>query len=110
MIALMTTIRPPDWDLATVEERCRLGAEPYTAIPGLRSKTFWVDDAEREVGGFYLFDDARSADAFLDSERWRVTIPERWGCAPEARRLSSPARVVNDGGAGAVVTDPPTTP
>jgi hypothetical protein len=41
-------------------------AEPISAVPGLRWKIWPWNDAEREGGGVMLFDDALSAQAYLE--------------------------------------------
>ena len=41
-------------------------AQPISEVPGLRWKIFIMNDAEKEVGGVYLFDDEASVQAFLN--------------------------------------------
>ena len=39
--------------------------EPIAKVAGLRWKVWSLNEAEREFGGIYLFDDQASADAYL---------------------------------------------
>ena len=39
--------------------------EPIANLPGLRWKIWSLNEAEREFGGIYLFDEQASADAYL---------------------------------------------
>ncbi len=47
------------------EQVCAQGAQPIADTPGLRWKVWLMNEAEREAGGIYLFDDAASVQAFL---------------------------------------------
>jgi hypothetical protein len=40
-------------------------AEPIANVPGLRWKIWSLNEAQREFGGIYLFDDEASANAYL---------------------------------------------
>ncbi len=40
-------------------------AQPIADLPGLRWKVWIINEAEREAGGIYLFDDDTAAQAFL---------------------------------------------
>ncbi|MBN1669286.1 MAG: YdhR family protein [Anaerolineales bacterium] len=40
--------------------------QPIADTPGLRWKVWLKNEADREVGGIYLFNDAASVQAFLD--------------------------------------------
>jgi hypothetical protein len=41
-------------------------AEPIAATPGLHWKVWLMNEAEREAGGIYLFEDEASLQAFLN--------------------------------------------
>jgi hypothetical protein len=41
-------------------------AEPIAKVPGLRWKIWSLNEAESEFAGIYLFDDAASAQSYLD--------------------------------------------
>ena len=41
-------------------------AGEFAALPGLRWKIWMINEAEREAGGIYLFDDEASAKALLE--------------------------------------------
>jgi putative monooxygenase ydhR len=96
MKALLTTIRPPEWDLAEVMRRCESGVGGYRDVPGLRHKTYWVSDAQQAHGGIYLFEDAGSLERFMRSRRYRVEIPRIWEVEPEAWVVDVPFVVDND--------------
>jgi Putative mono-oxygenase ydhR len=41
-------------------------AQPIADIPGLRWKVWIINEAQREAGGIYLFEDDAAVQAFLD--------------------------------------------
>lgn len=41
-------------------------AQPIADLPGLRWKVWIINEAHREAGGIYLFDDDAAVQAFLD--------------------------------------------
>lgn len=43
-------------------------AEGFAAAPGLLWKIWMINDAEKEAGGIYLFEDQASLQALLESE------------------------------------------
>jgi hypothetical protein len=45
-------------------------ADAFAAVPGCRWKVWLIDEARREAGGIYLFDDGASVQAMLDSPLW----------------------------------------
>lgn len=47
------------------EQACQPAAQPIADTPGLRWKVWLINEAEREAGGLYLFDDEASVQAFL---------------------------------------------
>lgn len=47
------------------EQACLPAAQPIADTPGLRWKVWLMNEAEREAGGIYLFDDEASVQAFL---------------------------------------------
>jgi len=47
------------------EQACLPAAQPIADTPGLRWKVWLMNEAEREAGGIYLFDDEASGQAFL---------------------------------------------
>ena len=50
---------------AEYEQAVRPLAEDFAATPGLRWKIWLLNEAEREAGGIYLFDDEAAAQQFL---------------------------------------------
>jgi len=42
-------------------------ADQFAAVPGLRWKIWFINEAEGEAGGIYLFDDEASVKALLES-------------------------------------------
>lgn len=53
--------------VAEVEPAWLEGAQSIADTPGLRWKVWIKNEAEREVGGIYLFDDEASVKAFAES-------------------------------------------
>ena len=41
-------------------------ADDFAAVPGLRWKVWMINEAEKEAGGIYLFDDEASVKDFLE--------------------------------------------
>ncbi len=50
---------------AQYEEAVTPAADPIADTPGLRWKVWLMNEAEKEAGGIYLFDDEASVQAFL---------------------------------------------
>jgi hypothetical protein len=50
---------------AAYEQAVLPAAAPIAEVPGMRWKTWIVNDARREAGGIYLFDDDASVQAYL---------------------------------------------
>ena len=40
--------------------------DQFAALPGLRWKVWFINEDEKEAGGFYVFDDAATAQSFLE--------------------------------------------
>jgi hypothetical protein len=61
-----------DWEATRklLQERAQL----YVGMPGLHSKAFFVDPETREYGGYYVWNDRASLDAFLASDIVRGAI------------------------------------
>ncbi len=57
-----------DRSRAEYDEAAMASAPGLAKTPGLRWKVWIVNEAEREAGGIYLFDDEAAARAFLNSE------------------------------------------
>jgi len=49
------------------ERLCQKVAEHIAAVPGLLWKAWIINEARKEGGGIYLFENAAAADSFLDS-------------------------------------------
>jgi Putative mono-oxygenase ydhR len=43
-------------------------AEPIANVPGLQWKVWLLNEAKRESGGIYLFDDAKSVEGYLNGD------------------------------------------
>lgn len=50
------------------EETVSALAGAFAAVPGCRWKIWLMNEADREAGGIYLFDDDAAVDAMLNSE------------------------------------------
>jgi hypothetical protein len=51
-----------------LENRFRAGATRWANVPGLLWKIWLMNEAEKETGGIYLFDDKSSAQKYLEGE------------------------------------------
>lgn len=93
MIATMVTFQmKPGMTADAIAAIQRERAGLYDATPGLISKTFWVDDAAREFGAFYLWESQAVADA-LFTDDWKKRIPLVYGVDGVAiRYLEATAR------------------
>ena len=77
---------------AEYEKAFSPAAEPIAAVPGLRWKIWLWNEAEREGGGIMLFDDAPSAQAYVEGP-----IAAQVGAHPAVSDLSVKQFDVLDG-------------
>lgn len=96
MIAVHVTFEHPAEDWAP--DQLRLLFEPtvsnYVGRPHLLSKTYWIDEARRQFGGFYLWESEEAARAhYEDGFVERATA--RFGAPPQIRYLSVAFQVDN---------------
>jgi len=66
----------------------------FEGMPGLRSKTFTIDEANREAVNFYVWDSEEAARAFFTDEL-RERITGFYGVAPTIQFLEVAALVDN---------------
>jgi hypothetical protein len=92
--ALLSAFAVAGVDEAELVERFIRSAPTYRELAGLVRKNYWIDTEHQEAGGYYLFRDRDSLDAFVASDQWRVRIPQAWGSVPTVRTLQVPVAVV----------------
>ncbi len=82
--ALWVVFRP-DKTIDVDEMRKKfLGSYPhFKEISSLYSKTWWVDEAKNEWGAMYIFNSLQELEAYVASNRWKIKVPEKYGCKPE---------------------------
>lgn len=88
-------------DAPALREAFRGRYSLFLDVPGLRFKAWFMDEAAREFGALYIFESPQDREAYLASETWRVAIPQRFGCPPEARLWEVPQLIAHQ-----VVTAP----
>lgn len=96
MIATLLTFRHTEatYDRARLEAISHSTAPKYHGLPGLIVKTYWYDDANREHGGFYVWESRQHAEAtHTDEHRERLAL--LYGVAPTVRYLDAPILVNN---------------
>jgi hypothetical protein len=57
-------------------------ADAFAKVPGLRFKVWFLDDAAREAGGIYLFEDEQTLNTFLASVLAKVVGTHRPSATP----------------------------
>jgi hypothetical protein len=70
-----------DFDRARVVSIAENARGTFEGMPGLRSKAFTVDDAERRAMNFYVWDSADAAKSFF-SDEMRERVTGLYGVAP----------------------------
>jgi hypothetical protein len=70
--------------------------ESFEGMPGLRSKTFTVDDARQRAMNFYVWESANAAKSFF-SEELRGRVTSLYGVEPAIDFLEIAELVDNSG-------------
>jgi heme-degrading monooxygenase HmoA len=70
-----------EFDHARVVSIAEHARETFDGMPGLRSKVFTVDDAQRRAMNFYVWDSADAAKSFF-SDELRERVTGLYGVAP----------------------------
>ena len=70
-----------DFDRARIEGVARQARGRFEGLPGLRQKTFTLDEQGRRATNFYLWDSDEAARAFFDDEL-RDRIAQLYGVRP----------------------------
>lgn len=96
MIATIVTFHHTQatYDRARLEAISHSTAPKYQGMPGLVMKTYWYDDANREHGGFYVWESREFAEAIHTTEH-RERLALLYGVAPTVRYLDAPVFVNN---------------
>jgi len=82
--ALMCVFRPER--LKSTEEMREWFAGSYhrfLEMDSVESKTWWVNQEKGEWGAFYIFKSEEALRAYVTSDIWLKTVPEKYGCTPE---------------------------
>jgi len=80
-------------------------AEAFAHVPGLRWKVWFLDDATREAGGIYLFEDEQALNTFLASDLGKVvgTHPAFRGATLKHSAVMPEVTAITRGPVGAAV-------
>jgi heme-degrading monooxygenase HmoA len=81
-------------DRETVRARFEERRANLEGLPGLVSKTFWLDRATGEFGGFYVWESRARAQDFHDAT-WRDAAAAAYGASPAIRYLEAPIHIAN---------------
>jgi heme-degrading monooxygenase HmoA len=90
-----------DFDRARVVSIAEHARETFEGMPGLRSKVFTVNDADRRAMNFYVWESTDAAKSFF-SEELRERVTGLYGVEPAIDFLEIAEMVDN----APVVTDP----
>jgi heme-degrading monooxygenase HmoA len=81
-----------DWD--AMRKLMKERAKQFNKLPGLRSKTFLLDVAHREIGGNDVWETRESLEAYLRSDLYREVV-RKIGEPKELRIYEVPEYVDN---------------
>jgi heme-degrading monooxygenase HmoA len=85
MIAVTVTFRYDEGlEPGRAREIAAAAHQQFEGMPGLRSKTFTVDEESREAMNFYVWESEDAARAFF-GEELRARVTGLYGVAPEIR-------------------------
>ncbi len=85
MVGVFVTFHYDDGvDAEAVTRIAEGAAERFRGLPGLRSKTFTVDEAAGEATNFYVWDDEAAARAFFDDDL-KARVTGLYGVSPSIR-------------------------
>ena len=59
----------------------------FKDMAAVECKCWWVEQEAGRWGALYVFRSAAELEEYLNSERWRKVIPEKYGCTPTWRVL-----------------------
>jgi len=82
--ALWVVFRPNEnMDVNEMREKF-IGSYPhFRDMTSLYSKTWWVNEEKNEWGAMYIFNSQKELDDYINSDRWKNKVPEKYGCKPE---------------------------
>lgn len=95
MIGVLVTFKPDKFDRAAAAKIAGEERGTFEGMPGLRFKSFTLDDAGR-ARNFYLWDDEEKARAFFNEEVVDM-VTEIYGVAPEIEYLEMLEFIDNSG-------------
>jgi hypothetical protein len=103
MITVLTTFTLPKPVTREEARSIFLSTAPkYQGIPGLLRKTYVISEDGKTVGGVYLWNSRRDAEA-LYTDSWRAFVRDKYGVEPTLTYFESP--VVVDNVAHRILTD-----
>ncbi len=75
--------------ISTAEFRERFAAayDIFRDMPGLFSKTWWINQDKKEWGALYVFDSEKALQDYATSDLWMNKVPAKWGVKPEVTVL-----------------------
>lgn len=91
MLATLILFKPeqtPDWE--RLRNLFPQRVPIYATVPGLRLKTWLIDEQQGEFGAFYVWEDQQALDDFLASELFR-SLPVIFSAPPVVRIFETPA-------------------
>lgn len=86
--ALLVVFEPSDPKPTAEMRKLFTTSYPHFAdMEAVEYKCWWVDQPRGQWGALYIFRSAEELQAYVNSERWRKVIPEKYGCTPTWRVL-----------------------
>jgi len=70
-----------------LRERFSAAYDIFRDMPGLFSKTWWINQEKKEWGALYVFDSEEDLQAYANSDLWVNKVPAKWGVKPEVTVL-----------------------
>ena len=72
---------------AEFQERFEAAYSIFRDMPGLFSKTWWINQERKEWGALYVFDSEKELQEYANSDLWVNKVPAKWGVKPEVTVL-----------------------
>jgi heme-degrading monooxygenase HmoA len=95
MVAVLVRFRyEGGFNEARVRQVAEAARAKFEGMPGLRSKTFTIDPANREAVNFYVWESEEAAKAFF-SQQLMDRVTELYGVRPTAQFMDVAALVEN---------------
>ena len=72
---------------AELRERFAAAYDIFRDMPGLFSKTWWINQEKKEWGALYVFNSQKEQEEYANSDLWLNKVPAKWGVTPEVTVL-----------------------